>query len=118
MNKEIIDKNKTILEKEREVIENMLSDFADENKDGSGDWDTRYPDFRAKGNLEEEADEVEEYTSLLPVEKALEEKLANIKEALKKIESGSYGKCESCEKEIEARRLKLIPETRVCNRCK
>ncbi len=116
--KEIIEKNKEILEREKENIEEMLQGFAKENKDKAGDWDTKFPDFRAKGALDEEADEVEEYSSLLPVERTLEVKLQNIKEALDKIKENNYGKCEKCGKEIEEKRLSLIPETKTCGNCK
>ncbi len=116
--KDLIEKNKALMEKEEESIENMLGEFAKENKKNPGDWDTKFPNFRTDGALDEEADEVEEYTSLLPVEKTLEVKLQKIKKALEKIKKDKYGKCELCEKDIEEKRLALIPETEVCNKCK
>ncbi len=116
--KELTEKIKKILEKEKSDIEEKLNGFAKKNNQTSGNWDTKFPDFEAKGVLDEEADEVEEYTSLLPIEKTLELKLQNVKKALEKIKKNKYGKCESCEKEIEQKRLKLIPETKFCNECK
>ncbi len=114
----MIEKNKTILEKEKKSIEEMLKEFAKKSKDTAGDWDTKFPDFRAKGALDEEADEVEEYASLLPIEKTLETKLQNIEKALEKIKKGQYGKCSLCGKEIAEKRLALIPEAETCNECK
>ncbi len=116
--KELIEENKKTLEKEKLNIEEKLNDFAKKNSRNSEDWDTKFPNFEAKGALDEEADEVEEYASLLPIEKTLESKLQNIKKALDKIKKNKYGKCESCKKEIEEKRLKLIPETKFCNKCK
>ncbi len=116
--KDLIEKNKTVLEKEKKAIKEMLESFADENKNTSGDWNTRFPDFSAKGVLDEEADEVEEYSSLLPVEKTLENKLQKIDKALDKIKKNEYGKCEKCNKDIEEKRLSFIPETDFCGNCK
>jgi len=43
--------------------------------------------------------------------------LQQIDEALYKIEKGSYGLCEVCGKEIQARRLQAIPYTSLCIHC-
>ena len=40
-----------------------------------------------------------------------------IREALKKIEEGTYGTCESCEKPIAAPRLEMIPYASLCAKC-
>lgn len=48
-----------------------------------------------------------------------EHKLINkIKEALERIEVGSYGICESCEEDISVERLKARPVTTQCIECK
>ena len=41
-----------------------------------------------------------------------------IDEALKRVESGSFGTCEGCEKTIKAARLNAIPHARLCIDCK
>ncbi len=38
--------------------------------------------------------------------------------ALKKIEDGSFGACDSCGEEISVKRLEARPETTLCIRCK
>ena len=43
--------------------------------------------------------------------------LESTKRALKKLNSGKYGKCENCGKEIEEERLDLIPEATLCITC-
>ena len=68
--------------------------------------------------MEKEADEVEEYSALLPIEYALELKLKNIDLALEKMKGEKYGICEKCGKEIEERRLEVLPEAKYCLRCK
>jgi DnaK suppressor protein len=45
-------------------------------------------------------------------------KLKEIGEALKRIEEGVYGKCVSCGKSIEEKRLMAIPEAKMCIVCK
>ncbi len=44
--------------------------------------------------------------------------LRKIEKALKKIEDGEYGVCESCEEEIGIKRLEARPVTDLCIRCK
>ncbi len=43
--------------------------------------------------------------------------LRDIDDALLKIESGEYGKCESCEQPISQARLDAIPYARLCVEC-
>lgn len=44
--------------------------------------------------------------------------LKKIDEALRRIQDGSFGSCESCEEPIEARRLEARPTTTLCMGCK
>jgi DnaK suppressor protein len=117
MKKEFIEELKQKLEKEKEILEKELEKFAKKDEKPAGDWDTKYPQFNG-GNLEEEADEVEEYETLLQIEHSLETKLKDVNLALEKIKKGEYGICEKCGKEIDTERLKVMPEARICNQCK
>lgn len=40
-----------------------------------------------------------------------------VEAAIRKIETGAYGKCEGCSKPIPAPRLKAIPQARYCIQC-
>ncbi len=115
MNKKQIEELKTKLEESRDSLQETLETFAKKNDDLEEDWKTKFPDFQ--GGLEESADEVEEYSSLLSVEHALELKLKRVNEALEKIDKGDFGKCEKCGEDISHERLSIIPETKVCKRC-
>ncbi len=42
------------------------------------------------------------------------ERLRQVKEALERIEQGTFGKCEACGREIEPARLEAIPWTPYC----
>ena len=46
------------------------------------------------------------------------EELEEIEEALRRIESGTYGKCEACGKAIGKNRLEAIPSASLCIDCK
>jgi len=121
MNKEQIKKFKKELEKEKSLVESELKKIASKDKNIKGDWDTKYPEFGAGSTgslqLEEAADEVEEYMTLLPIEHNLELKLQKINSALERIKKGDYGKCRKCSKEIPGERLKVYPEAEFCGDC-
>ena len=48
----------------------------------------------------------------------VEDHIAEIDRTLAAARRGGYGICERCGQPIEAERLKILPETRVCVRCK
>jgi len=44
--------------------------------------------------------------------------LYHLDEALRRIEKGTYGKCQSCSKQIQVARLRAVPHARFCIACK
>ena len=46
-----------------------------------------------------------------------ERRLARAKRALERIEKGTYGRCVSCDQEIQPKRLEIMPESPYCVRC-
>lgn len=117
------------LEKTRVDIEKELEKIAEKDEKTEGDWDAKFPQFdreeSGSGALEKAADEVEEYNTRLSLEHNLELRLKDVNAALEKInkfvsngiKSGSYGKCENCQKEINPERLAIYPEARMCSDC-
>jgi RNA polymerase-binding transcription factor DksA len=101
---------------EKEALEKELTAFASKDKEMKGNWDARYPN-RENGTMEEEADEAQEYDTLVSLEHSLELKLKDVNAALAKMEGGTYGICEKCGKEIEEKRLKAYPEAKLCMSC-
>jgi RNA polymerase-binding protein DksA len=91
------------LEEERDQLRHQLSDLGvtvvyDENFADSGQVAAEQGESRALvGQLEE---------TLIEVEKALS-----------KLDSGTYGMCESCSKPIGEDRLEAMPATRFCIDC-
>lgn len=122
MDKKLISELKEALEKERAVIERQLKKIAKKDEKLPGDWDTVFPKYDGGESggaaLEKAANEVEEYSTLLPIEHSLELRLKDVDSALEKIKKVGYGKCEKCQKEIEEERLKASPEARFCSKCK
>jgi len=47
-----------------------------------------------------------------------ENQLNEIEAAIKRLDNGSFGKCENCGKSIHIDRLKVMPTTRLCFECK
>lgn len=116
MRKELIEQLKTKLAEEKLSIEKELESFAKKDENIQHNWDVKHPN-RENGNMEEEADETQEYDNLLSLEHSLELKLRDVALALEKIERGNYGKCEKCGKEIEEERLLAYPEAKLCIEC-
>jgi len=116
MDKKLVEELKAKLENEKVSLEKELESFAKKDDSPKGDWETKYPN-RENGTMEEEADEVQEYGNMLPVEYSLELKLKNINSALEKIKDGTYGFCEDCHEEIEEERLRACPEAKTCLKC-
>ncbi|OGZ69658.1 MAG: hypothetical protein A3F47_02265, partial [Candidatus Staskawiczbacteria bacterium RIFCSPHIGHO2_12_FULL_38_11] len=113
---ELLEKLKQSLEQEKIAMEKELETFATEDKKNKDNWDAKYPN-QENSDMEEEADEVEEYENRLSLEHNLESKLKDVNAALEKIKNGSYGKCENCGKDIEEERLLACPEAKLCMEC-
>jgi len=121
LNKKELEELKEKLQENKKKVKKQLQSFATEDKKLKGDWDSKYPDYDGGSSggekMEQEAMEVEEYSSRLPVEHSLELKLRDINLALKKIKEGKYGVCEKCGKTINKERLKAYPSARTCVKC-
>ncbi len=119
-NKEFLARIEARLRSEKENIERELSKIAVPNKNVPGDWQSKFPygnSDSGTASLERQADEVEEYTTRLPLEHSLETKLAAVTTALAKVAKGTYGKCEKCSQNIPLERLEIFPEARFCVNC-
>ncbi len=104
---------KQALETEKEKLEKELSSFAD--KDEDDEYTARYVDY---GDSEEDnAEEYRQHEVNLSLSKRLESSLVDTKEALAKINAGTYGVCEVCNTSINPERLKAYPAARTCIDC-
>lgn len=75
-----------------------------------------------KAEPEPSSDEVDldvyEREKNLALVRRLELKIEEIEKALKVAQKGAYGICEHCGKPINPERLKALPETTLCVKCK
>jgi len=97
----IEEKRKLVLERARQLMsEGMVldtNDLPDEMDLASSEY-IQSMDFRLRGR-----------------EKGL---LSKLDLAIKKIEDGTFGQCESCDEPIGKKRLEARPETSLCIKCK
>jgi RNA polymerase-binding transcription factor DksA len=115
--KKFIEEQKEKLLGIKQQLERELRHISRKEKGENEEWELKYPQFDKNSSLEEEADEVEEYENLLPVNYALEQELAKVDKSLKKIHQGTYGTCEKCGKKINKKRLKAYPQANYCIKC-
>jgi RNA polymerase-binding transcription factor DksA len=77
------------------------------------------PDFGSDVDSgEEESDETEEIGTNIGTADSLNNRLMNVRSALRKMEAGSYGKCEACARDISLELLEVDPESQLCKECK
>ncbi len=102
--------------------EKMESDLArskeqlDQIRDLSGEENRR--EGSPYGKKEEEAAETSEIESRWALEKRLLGQIADLENAVKKFDKGTYGICEKCGQQIASERLEAIPQAKLCIQCK
>jgi DnaK suppressor protein len=107
MNQDQLKEYKIKLEKERMMVTAEIA------------RDEKPVDFGSDIDHDEEAtDKSEEVGDQLAAAQELKSRLNEIDIALGKIQDGTYGVCEKCEKPIEHEILTIDPESRFCKACK
>ncbi|PJB81909.1 MAG: hypothetical protein CO088_04275 [Candidatus Yonathbacteria bacterium CG_4_9_14_0_8_um_filter_46_47] len=105
------------MEKEIGEIEKTLAGVGRVNPNNPEDWEPTPNDLNVSGaDMNESADVMEEYEERYAVEVELENRLNNIKTALKKMDEGKFGLCEVCNGQIEADRLAANPSSATCKK--
>jgi DnaK suppressor protein len=99
----------------RNLLHQKLDELAEKAGGSRVHWDIKgmkFPDLVDWATAEQERD-----LGLRIIERdaALREEVML---ALEKISNGTYGVCESCEREIESERLEALPVTSLCIDCK
>jgi RNA polymerase-binding transcription factor DksA len=90
------------LQQERDQVQAELDHFAGDSFEGG---------FADTGQVTAERGEVEVLSGKLA------ETLAELDDALAKLDAGTYGACESCGKPIPEARLEAVPSARLCIDC-
>jgi len=66
---------------------------------------------------EEQAAEVQTFAALESTRESALAELAAVNRALERIDNGTYGECTVCGKNIDPRRLGVLPQAATCVRC-
>ncbi len=115
MDKKFIEERKQDLIARNENIKKQLSTFAKKTR-LDNDYQTEWTEF---GDKEDDSvSEVENFERNLNLEGTLEVSLQKTDKALKRIEDGTYGRCEKCGQPIEEGRLRVFPSATSCMKCK
>jgi len=116
MDAQILNKIKEDLLRRKASIEKELAAFAKKDGSAKSDYLTRFPEYGDESD--DNAQEVNQYTTNLEAGRILEKNLKDINSSLKKISKGEYGICKYCGQEIEAKRLLIRPDSSACVACK
>jgi len=111
-----INELKTALEKERGLLISELKTIANPDPNLKDDWDVKHFEWGEDQITSEEAlesdesvNESDEDMKNKALSDHLELRLKKVNDALKRVEDGTYGTCEVCQKEIPLERLKANP---------
>ncbi len=99
----------------RKLLNNRLNDLlSDANKTVSGMTNPvdNYPDPTDRASMESERN------FELRIRDRERKLIGKIKDALERLENGTYGICEECGEDISEKRLKARPVTTLCIECK
>jgi RNA polymerase-binding protein DksA len=113
---EIIDKIKSELLMRRDQILKDLQGISKKDEHEKAQHRVFFPEYGDK--IDENAQEISEYSTNLATEKILEDTLRDIEAALSRIENNTYGVCKYCGKEINEKRLLARPVASACIECK
>jgi RNA polymerase-binding transcription factor DksA len=113
---------KTELNQFRSRLEELLKHLSDERTQLRGEVFHAESATAAMGPAEQHtSDEIsrgkeheEVAVALLTAE---EDQLAECRAALERIERGTFGRCERCQRAVSKRRLEALPHARLCIRC-
>ncbi len=104
-----------LLTSELAALEKELATVGRKNPDAAGDWEAVEPDNGVDAADDGEiAEGIEEYENNSAILEQLETRLAEVEEALHKINEGGFGVCEVCGVEIEQDRLEANPAAKTC----
>ena len=112
MNKLMILKYKRLLLKEREKLEKDIKHLGFKTReDSAGDLSTHTYHIADVGtdNFDKDMN-----LGLCGTEQEI---LQKVDDALDKIKSGTYGRCEVCKEDIPQKRLRVLPYARYCLKC-
>lgn len=115
MTEEKIKHFKVKLEEEMSVLETELKTVAEINPNNPGDWEPKSAGLNTdQADRLEVADEIEGFENNVAIVKNLETRFNEVKDALARIEAGTFGTCSIGGEEIEEDRLGANPSATTC----
>ncbi len=116
MTPEQIQQLKSVLLQLRRELTQQMDDIRDLNKDGTMKEQSGDHSGYAFHMADQGTDMMQRETNFLHVERD-GKLLAEVEDALEKIEKGNYGTCEFCDSHIKFARLEFMPYTKLCIQC-
>jgi RNA polymerase-binding transcription factor DksA len=102
------------LEAEKIRLEAEMGSVGRKNPSVPNDWESLPSEIGTESDLADQADVVMSRESNSAILADLEARYDSVLEALKRIEKGTYGKCEVCGKKIVEARLEADPTATTC----
>lgn len=116
MTPEQIEQLKSMLLQLRRELTQQMDVIKESNKDGMIKEQSGDHSGYAFHMADQGTDMMQRETEFLHVERD-GKLLADVEEALEKIEKGEYGNCELCESVINFERLEFLPYSKLCIKC-
>ena len=105
---------KELLETEKSKLEGELKTVGRKNPSNPGDWEAVPQETAPEADPADVAVNIEGYEENAVILNDLELRYADVKDALERIEKGTYGICEVSGEPIEEDRLNADPAARTC----
>lgn len=113
---EIKEIKEDLLKRKEQILKDLNTVSEKENTESGEDFKATFPEYGDKDD--ENAQEINEYSTNLATEQVLEKTIKDINIALDRIEKGSYGVCKYCGEPIGKKRMVARPVASSCIECK
>ena len=112
MEAETEDRLRKLLVEERELLREQLRDL------GLDPDDPTSVELQFDQGFADSAQTTAERNRVLSIAQGLRTNLDDVEHALRRMDTGAYGTCERCGREIPLERLEAVPFARLCIECK
>lgn len=116
LDKQTIKEIEATLLDQKKQISNDLQDISRSDEHEADNRTAKFPEYGDKPD--ENAQEINDYSTDIMAEKVLEKSLEDINKALDRIKKGTYGTCKYCGNPIAKKRLLARPTANSCISCK
>ncbi len=116
LDQQAIKEIETVLLAQKKQVLADLKDVSRSDNHEADNMTTRFPEYGDKPD--ENAQEINDYSTDIMTEKVLEKSLEDIEKALERIKKGTYGVCKYCGNPIAQKRLLARPTASSCISCK